>query len=218
MIVVYWLEQRLRQGQPHAKVFGANELAAALRFAEELRSRRAAGENISHVAIQSELAENVGRAGVADPEPGYAHYKRRIDPAIPLGRPSGAAQSGSGEYVIGWKLDRGQREQLLSRLAPRYPQVVADHVTLRAGVAADAALPPEVSALIVGRSDDDRGVEALVVEIDGMTDRPDGGTYHITWSLAEGREAIESNNVIGLLGWERVEPAIRVLLHPQRFP
>ena len=29
------------------------------------------------------------RAGVADPDPGYAHYKRRIDPAIPLGRPSG---------------------------------------------------------------------------------------------------------------------------------
>jgi hypothetical protein len=72
--------------------------------------------------------------------------------------------------------------------------------------------------MIVGRSDDDLGVEALIVEVDGTTDRPDGSTYHITWSLAEGREAIESNSVIARLGWQRVEPAIRVELHPQRFP
>jgi hypothetical protein len=31
----------------------------------------------------------VGKAGVSDPGADYAHYKRRIDPAIPLGRPSG---------------------------------------------------------------------------------------------------------------------------------
>jgi hypothetical protein len=216
MIVVFWLEHRLPQGEPHAKVYGANELTQALRFAEELRARRATGENISHVAIQSELPGNVGRAGIADPPPGYAHYKRRIDPAVPLGRRS--APAAPGEYVIGWKLDRDQRQHLLSRLAPRYPRVIADHVTLKPGVASDAALPPRADALIVGRSDDGLGVEAMVVEIDGTTDRPDGSTYHITWSLAEGREAIESNDVIALLGWQGIEPAIRVELHPQRFP
>jgi hypothetical protein len=218
MIVVFWLEHRSPEGQPHAKIFGANELTQALRFADELRKRRAGGESISHVAIQSELAGNVGRAGVADPQPGYAHDKRRIDPATPLGRPSGCAPQAPGEYVIGWKLDREQRGHLLSRLAPRYPLVVADHVTLRPGVSRDAVLPPRVDAMIVGRSDDDLGVEALIVEVDGTTDRPDGSTYHITWSLAEGREAIESNSVIARLGWQRVEPAIRVELHPQRFP
>jgi hypothetical protein len=218
MIVVFWLEHRSAQGQPHAKVFGANELTQALRFAQELRARRVSGENISHVTIQSELAGNVGPAGVGDPEPGYAHYKRRIDPAVPLGRPSGGAPAAPGEYVIGWKLDRDLRDHLLSRFLPRYPRVIADHVTLKPGVARDAALPPRVDALIVGRSDDGLGVEAMVVEIDGMTDRPDGSTYHITWSLAEGRAAIESNDVIALLGWQRVEPAIRVELHPQRFP
>lgn len=93
MIVVFWLEHRLPHGEAHAKVYEANELVKALKFAEGLRSRRAAGEKISHVAIQSELPQHVGRAGVADPEPGYAHFKRRIDPAIPLGRPSGAAHS-----------------------------------------------------------------------------------------------------------------------------
>lgn len=90
MIVVFWLEQE-PQAQPNARLFAPDELTAALRFAEELRARRAAGETISHIAIQSELPGSVGRAGVADPGADYAHYKRRIDPSIPLGRPSGGA-------------------------------------------------------------------------------------------------------------------------------
>lgn len=89
MIVVFWMEYPQGEGQPHARTFASDALAQALRFAEELRARRKAGEAISHVAIQSELAESVGPAGVADAPRDYAHYKRRIDPAIPLGRPSG---------------------------------------------------------------------------------------------------------------------------------
>lgn len=88
MIIVFWLEKDA-DATPAARhrSFGTDALGAALRFAEELRARRAAGEAISHVSIQSELAESVGPAGVADPPKDYAHYKRRIDPAIPLGRP-----------------------------------------------------------------------------------------------------------------------------------
>ncbi|MGV3492366.1 MAG: hypothetical protein ACO1OY_00740 [Ramlibacter sp.] len=89
MIVVFWMESADPAGEPRARTFGADALAQALQFAESLRARRRAGEAISHVTIQSELPQNVGPAGVADPDPGYAHYKRRIDPAIPLGRPSG---------------------------------------------------------------------------------------------------------------------------------
>jgi hypothetical protein len=89
VIAVFWLEHAGAHPQPRAECFAANELGAALRFAEELRARRAGGEALSHVSIQSELPQNVGPAGVADPPSDYAHYKRRIDPAIPLGRPSG---------------------------------------------------------------------------------------------------------------------------------
>jgi len=35
--------------------------------------------------------------------------------------------------VTGWKLPRGEREQLLQRFPPRYENVIADHVTLRVG-------------------------------------------------------------------------------------
>ena len=34
------------------------------------------------------------------------------------------------------------------------------------------------------------------------TDRPDGSTYHITWSLGPGRKARESNDVLRDQGWE----------------
>jgi hypothetical protein len=57
----------------------------------------------------------------------------------------------------------------------------------------------------------------MVVEIDGTTDRPGGGTYHITWSLADGRKAKESNDVLAAKGWQRLDEAIAVKLDPASF-
>ena len=96
MIVVYWLERESAEGVAQARhaEFAEDALGAGLQFAEQLRARRTQGEAISHVAIQSELPQSVGKAGVADPAAGYAHYKRRIDPSIPLGRPSGQEPPG----------------------------------------------------------------------------------------------------------------------------
>ena len=129
-----------------------------------------------------------------------------------------AAQAGRGNDVIGWELDRGQRPELLQQFPPRYRNVVADHVTLQSKVAEDAALPEETDGEIVGRGDDGKGVEAMVVAIGGTTDRPDGGTYHVTWSLEDGREAKESNDVLAERDWERLELPMPVRLKPARFP
>ena len=118
--------------------------------------------------------------------------------------------------VIGWKLDRAEREQLLQRFPPRYPTAVADHVTLET-TAESTPLPPAVTAAIVGHTDDGAGVEAMVVTIDGTTDRPDGSTYHITWSLGPGRKARESNDVLGEKGWEALLQPIDIELEPARF-
>lgn len=94
MIVVFWLQSGSESELPRAlhQAFAPDRLGEALKFAEDLRARRRAGEPLSHVAIQSEMVESVGQAGVADPSRDYAHYKRRIDPAIPLGRPSGGEE------------------------------------------------------------------------------------------------------------------------------
>ena len=119
--------------------------------------------------------------------------------------------------VIGWLLAEDDRDKLLKQFPPRFEKAVAHHVTLQTG-AENEPLPPEVRAQIVGRTDDDSGVEAMVVAIDGTTDRPDGSTYHITWSLDKkaGRKAKESNDVIAAQGWRAIAP-IPIALEPAFF-
>ena len=121
------------------------------------------------------------------------------------------------DLVIGWKLDPAEREALLRRFPPRWPEVVADHVTLASRKAGPRDLPTTREGLIVGRADDGAGVEALVVEIAGTTDRPDGSTYHITWSLGPGRRAVESNDVLAARGWEALPEPVPLTLTPARF-
>lgn len=128
-----------------------------------------------------------------------------------------AARAGQGGSVIGWKLDEGQRRELLQQFPPRYARTIADHVTLRTKAEADAPLPVETTGDIVGRVDDAAGVEAMVVAIGGTTDRPDGSTYHVTWSLADGRRAKESNDVLRERDWEPFDLSMPVRLRPARF-
>ncbi len=128
-----------------------------------------------------------------------------------------ADKAGSGDSVIGWKLDPEQRKELLQQFPPKFRNVVADHVTLRAKAASDAPLPEETDGEIIGRVDDGRGVEAMVVRIGGTTDRPDGSTYHITWSLEDGRRAKESNDVLAAQQWVMFDLPMPVRLRPARF-
>ena len=117
-------------------------------------------------------------------------------------------------FYTGWLVDAQSRDALLARFAPRYPIVVAHHVTLKFGDR-EANPPNDTDGEIVGEADDAAGVQAMVVRIAGSTHRPDGGTFHITWSLAEGREAKESNAVIAA-GWRPLEtPApVRLIAKP----
>lgn len=120
------------------------------------------------------------------------------------------------DVTIGWALSRAQRLELLAQFEPAYPDVIADHVTLKTRVPETAPLPGERVGEIIGRVDDERGVEAMVVKIDGTTERPGGGVYHITWSLDDGREAVESNDVIEKLGWASLPEPIPIVLEPAR--
>lgn len=120
--------------------------------------------------------------------------------------------------VTGWKLPEVERELLFRSFPPKYENVVADHVTLRADATPQTPLParPE-SSRVVGRADDGESLECLVVEIDGTTDRPDGSTFHITWSLGAGRKAKESNDVLRDDGWRHIDKAIPIRLEPSIF-
>ena len=128
-----------------------------------------------------------------------------------------AAQVGSGDGITGWLLDPEQRKELLQQFPPKFANVVAHHVTLQNKASKRALLPGEMHGEIVGRIDDGRGVEAMVVSIGGTTDRPDGSIYHITWSLADGRRAKESNDVLAAGRWQPLELPMPVRLLPARL-
>jgi hypothetical protein len=118
--------------------------------------------------------------------------------------------------VIGWLLAEEDREKLFEQFPPKYEKTVAHHVTLKSDAEQDP-IPPAVKAQLVGQADDEKGVQAMVVAIDGTTDRPDGSTYHITWSLGDGRRARESNDVLRERGWEALDHPIPISLEPGRF-
>lgn len=125
-------------------------------------------------------------------------------------------RAGTGTRLLGWRLPAEDRDRLMALCPPRYADVFAHHVTLRVRVSPRAALPPETEARVVGRADDCGSLEALVVEIGGTTRRPDGSTYHITWSLdrAAGRTPVQSNDVIRSHGFERWPEPIQIRLEP----
>ena len=128
-----------------------------------------------------------------------------------------AARAGNGENAIGWKLDPDQRRELLQQFPPKFERAVADHVTLAAKAPGERPLPDDVDAAIVGRADDGAGVEAMIVMIDGTTDRPDGSSWHITWSLADGRAERDSNDMLRDATWEMFDLPMPIQLQPARF-
>ena len=120
--------------------------------------------------------------------------------------------------IIGWTLAAKDREALLRRFVPVYPDVIAHHVTLQFDAPTGTPLPRAQTGEIIGRVDDGAGLEALVLRIGGSTERPGGGSYHITWSLdrQRGRKPVDSNSVIAEQGWSALEP-IPVWLVPARL-
>ncbi len=60
--------------------------------------------------------------------------------------------------VTGWKLDLADRAHLLDLIPALFPDIVADHVTLRSGTDGDTPLPRETTGEIVGVVDDGLGI------------------------------------------------------------
>jgi hypothetical protein len=114
----------------------------------------------------------------------------------------------------GWLLDEDERAALLVRLPARHGEAIAHHVTLSVRDETTPT-PTATTGEIVGQADDG-GVQAMVVRIDGTTERPGGGTYHITWSLAEGRSPRESNDVIAQR-WTAFDAPVAIRLAPKPY-
>lgn len=107
-------------------------------------------------------------------------------------------------------LDNDARRALLDHVPPKYPDVIAHHITEKFGIPkpTEPVRSYAVHVTVVGCTDDDNGVQAAVVEVNGSTTRKDGSTYHITISIDRslGRKPVDSNRVIKEKGWTKVQP------------
>ena len=116
---------------------------------------------------------------------------------------------------VGWILDEAQRAELLVRFPPRYARVIAHHVTLW-GHRKDAAVPSPRSIALVGHADNGRDLECYVASVDGETTRPDGNTYHVTWSLDPdtGVQPKDSNRLLEDGNWTAFPEPVPLLTRP----
>ena len=118
----------------------------------------------------------------------------------------------------GWLIGEEERGNLMAYYPPRYPDVIAHHITKEFPTPKDAAPPEETEAVVIGVADDGKGIQALVCQINGSEERPDGGVYHITWSMDidAGYSAKMSNDVIENEGWIMRDP-ITIQVTPKLF-
>jgi len=110
-----------------------------------------------------------------------------------------------------FELSSSSRSQLAQSFPPKFSEFVGHHVTYKRGAKSDQPLPEASSFKVVGYACDPAGIECLVVEVDGSTVRPDGGTYHCTWSLDReaGFKPVKSNDLLRD-GWEKVPNPINI--------
>lgn len=113
----------------------------------------------------------------------------------------------------GYRLEGSSRKRLLQLVKPRYPHVLADHVThsMRGEAAPDARHIEVLGHL----HDDMRGVQVAVVSVDGRLRRPDGRPYHVTISIdpSVGAKPEHANELVDQ-GYRKIaRPRVRLKGH-----
>ena len=117
----------------------------------------------------------------------------------------------------GYELSEESRNKLKMLLVPIFNNFMGHHITEKFGVAADYPTPemPD-SVVVVGRAIDKKlEVDALLVEINGSSNRPDGSKYHITWSLGANAKPVDSNKIINSA--EYLDSPIPIRVQPKVF-
>ena len=120
-------------------------------------------------------------------------------------------------------LDDKSRAELAQKYPPVFPKFAGHHVTVKFGASDSEPLPPPGEYYVVGyayekeRKINGSGIEALVVSVNGTTERADGNTYHITWSHGPGYAAKDSNKIIKH-GYQELADPIKINMEPAFVP
>ena len=122
---------------------------------------------------------------------------------------------------IAYTLNDQQRNYLLSTFEPLYSKVIAHHVTWKFGVTDEEVAIANQNGMfeVVGEADSGDGLQALVVQIDDSLERPDGGTFHITWSLEPTKyKPVDSNKLIAEGTWNYLDNPVMFNAEAQFIP
>ncbi len=97
-----------------------------------------------------------------------------------------------------FELDPKSKAQLLKLIPAKYTKVVASHVTHNPSVkkGAERPTPPRKIEVIGHGHDEELGVQAAFLRVDGQTTRPDRQRYHVTISLDPEKARPEQANDI----------------------
>lgn len=118
----------------------------------------------------------------------------------------------------GYEIEKGSRDKLMTLFPPKYPDVLGHHITEKFGVKDENEIPSEPeSVYVIGYVDNEEDVEGFLVSIDGSAQRPDGGTYHITWSIdrSKGAKPVHTNQYIK--NAEKLKRPIEIDVEPKFF-
>lgn len=100
------------------------------------------------------------------------------------------------EAYSAYVLDGASVEKLKIKFPPKNERFIGHHVTVNNHHRKGDELPAEAKLKVVGHVEEE-GLEALIVSVNGKTKRPDGNTYHITWSLDPSKKKpVDSNDLI----------------------
>ena len=119
---------------------------------------------------------------------------------------------------VAFVLDEVSRTKILQTYKPKYPDVIAHHVTLEFGVNEEVGLQlvqQYTNALriveVIGYSDHIGMGEVLVVAINNNVGRRDPtNLYHITLSIdrSKGVKPKDSNDILRSIGWSKSTPIV----------
>lgn len=98
-----------------------------------------------------------------------------------------------------YTLTNVSRKKLYLLYPPKYPDFIGHHITEEFGVPVGTEAPPDPQLVeVVGYIDSGDGVEGFLVEVNGKSERPSGGKYHITWSIdrENGKKPVHTNEYV----------------------
>lgn len=132
--------------------------------------------------------------------------------------------------ISAYILSPESRSALEAQFPPQFSKFVGHHVTYQFGASDKDPLPPAGQYHVVGYVDITEpnygeigdGLEAFVISIKlphqsrGHTERPDGGTFHITWSHGPSYSPKDSIELVSK-GFQEINP-IEIELEPVFLP